>query len=638
MSKNFFKIIVMILAVLHLDMMNLNFTKQAFADSAKENYEKQFEDAKNNEEFDEGALAEAQSEFGDDMRYGDEINEEGNQGKEYKTTYLMGNIIFPITFIASIVVAALFAKKCPEQPSSWIIMLAGIVGLAGEIANWVGLKRQKAAIERKIEGLSNVSAAAIEVQVLSINESISMLNAGIKAAKIRKGIVIAATVIYFAAAVTALIEYICDIAPGCIWDSSCKSGSFNASHEAKAGVSGAGMKGVGAAGGTAAAGGVGALSGMEKTLGKIGIVVAFAVAITLALVMVLNKSSTKLATKNGLLRAIVAALFGGIGLGAVKTISNQIKTLESRKEQFENLKTMLVERTETPDDGGLPSGGLGGGSTGGGNGLPPAGTDGLGDNPMETGQCFDANNKNILDSNMVPCDSCGAGGCKTPKIAELPASIGNIALPGAVTSSFNDAKKGLNELSKKGSLRGLSNSAGNLNAVRRALKNTEKTLLGAMKDNNMELPKQSVLAMAGKEMASVFKTARDELNKLSDDQKRELASSLSSPLSDGDPSKAPKDYWSDMLGKMKKDAPASFQRAITIDDSFDDEDEMVSDEGDGLTDSLAKYGVKADDIVKAPERSIFDVLTRRYKLSAYPQFFKAKTKQKGEANASPVKE
>ena len=323
----------------------------------------------------------------------------------------------------------------------------------------------------------------------------------------------------------------------------------------------------------------------------------------------------KAASKTELiLRSVSFALSAGNLYWITHLYKNVTETYSQRKSALETLKTQIkTELTETQASV----------TDAGGTGM----TDQRGiDNAFNESQDFMKGN--CVDGDLSKGEGSFDQGCKTNKTSKfaIPSSaIGSMAgfSTGSISTNPVDYAEALDDLLNKG--KGINNAldkvgganmAVNQRVFKNLLKRAKKAV--AQQTGNPNAFDEMVAQQKRKDqeaykafVAAVPKSLFDQLN--------------TSLLPDEKPSKEKNQF----ERKAKKEQ-MDFTMPTIPEEDFEEfsEDGVHTGELAAVNDDFSDLDTNVDDIVKNDGVSIFKVLEIRYKKSAYPRFFKRKTKTK----------
>jgi ABC-type dipeptide/oligopeptide/nickel transport system permease component len=557
------------------------------------------------------------------LKNGEVVSLEGDDpdvsGDKIKDDNVWNIIISILVFIVAAVVSIYFVIKCVNQPSAWIMVIGTLIFIIGEIVNWANFDKNIKNMTQKLEVLSKVTQEGKDLQVAAIDEYINLTQSAMDHTTARLVLAGIATALWFVGAIVALIEGILHVIPTVQYNDTCSgAGFFNQNNPAKF----IAQKAFNTVLPEAHAG------GGQDTFKSIGIGV-----VALVLVIAITSFNTieqvlNAAKNSGFIRAAIFAVIGALGIVACVAVGEAKDTLERRKEKLEELKTK-IEIASRDESGQKPKGQL-------------ANTKGL-----ETGefdqQSLDKQLKNGCGKSepgvsgevtQVDCQECAGDTCGNLNGAPDPETkLSGIKFPPAISSNFNDGKKGLKDLSNGRGLDGNMRNMGSGANIKRLLK-TMKDVKG-MGDNLLKKKGLPPMPDMDKAMAGHFNTIMNDgfkaLRTLTPEQQAQLkAEMFGGPVSASDKLKdiADKNGMGDLF---KKKSTAGAIGVENIDMSGAGGESLSSGPGKVAGDDIqagvdnAKYleglRVKDQDVVNDESVTLWKVLSSRYQRSAFRWFF-----------------
>jgi len=576
------------------------------------------------------------------LRNGDPVNLDPGTatGEDVNSGYDTASAATLIIAIAAVIAGATWVFSCVNQPSAWIF---GLVSIAWLVAEIIMMATSKDASERRLTAITNVSSEMVNIQTEAINKAKEETQAARDQTNTRYIVTSVVAALYVVAAVVALIEGILHVIPTVNYNDVCTGVGLNIPGQdfitpAKAIAKNEKKKQAPVA--------LSKLTFMQKVKmivnGSIGIesakadtgddvylglgIVGVVLVIIIGVVTIVQGGLRSGASTNGFARAAIMAVFAGFTIAAAVMIKDKMDTLDARIQKFGELIAAL--NAGTPQTSVL-TGTTSTQTTGGG-------TNGIAQDDTKydiTGQlagtCTTGEHKGL---NIKADIGCKQTPIKLGQVPELNTQ-GAVEIPSSVLTGITNSSKFANDLNTgKGVSRDLSkmaskDSMAKLNSIKKSLAKSYEDLLKKQGKTTDSLEK-----MEGDIRKDLLAKVQTHLQKFSAADRQAVLSHIMGP-------DLPKDKLSKDLAKSKdlKNSgtasnhmpknimPAKFA-PVKIDsgknDTFAQGPKGLLDSADALNN--LKYVEK--DIDDHVEFSIFDVITNRYRKTAYPIIFERKSK------------
>jgi hypothetical protein len=357
-------------------------------------------------------------------------------------------------------------------------------------------------------------------------------------------------------------------------------------------------------------------------LGTIGILATIAV-IVLAVIAVVDGSTKVARLTSGVGRAIVIAVFIAILAYNIHTLGAAADKLTERIEKFNKILGKINATGPDKGDLGRTNSGVGIGNNASGaitaDGVP------LPEN-AGTGNCVktDLPNQSIASTD---CGNCSGDTCADlgPE-ADFTNISGSIDVPGGLQSMVKDGRSGAKDLSNgRGLNKGLKNLGGQLNAVKKLMKDSQRSLNDLLKKKGQ--PTVNFQAEIAKSAGQLQSGISKMLAGFTQEQKAAYDNFNKGGSTKSEEEKAKEDdTFQKMLAAKNKGAVDTTPKYEMPKLNLDYKAEEATESAGNLNsaDALAKYEINQNDIHNDTGPGLFEIIAVRYRKSAYPAFFKKK--------------